>query len=191
MEHITVFNIIAPIYAWFYKVQTHAYRHVLNEIKKLNLNNTSKVLDIACGTGALSAVLAQNFNHVLAIDGSTQMLKQAKRIHKNQNIKFECLDLRNKLPYPNQSFDLITTAFFLHGLPSQDRLFILNEMKRVAKHIVIVDYYGQDNLAIKTVEFFENGDYFHYKKNFISEFMQVFPKNRIISIHKNVGIYLA
>ncbi len=190
MEHITLFDLIAPAYAWFYKHQTHAYQHVLNEVRKLNLDKNSKLMDIACGTGALSSVLAQDFNNVIALDGSKQMLKEAKRIHKNEDIEFSLVDLRQGIPYPDQSFDLITTAFFMHGIPSKDRIFILNEMKRVAKHVMIIDYYGQDNILIRTVEFIENGDYFNFKKDFIHEFKLCFKQNQIIPLHKNVGIYI-
>ncbi len=189
MEHIKLFDLIAPAYAWFYKYQTHGYQHVLNEVKKLNLNKNSKVMDIACGTGALSSVLAQDFDNVLAIDGSKKMLNQAKRIHKNQNIEFALVDLREGIPHSDNSFDLITAAFFMHGIPSKDRIFILDEMKRVAKHVMIIDYYGHDNVLIKLVEFIENGDYFNFKKEFVHEFKHCFKQNQIMPLHKNVGIY--
>lgn len=187
MKHIALFELIAPIYALFYSRQIRAYQKVLPKI--LSMNNESKVIDIACGTGGLTAVLAQHFTHVLALDGAANMIKEAKKIHVNSSIEFNHLNVLEGLPYANQSFDLITTSFFLHGINSQDRLVILKEMKRVSKRVLIVDYYGKSNFFIDLVEYFEGGDYFNFKKTFVNEISDIFDTVEIIPLHKSVAMY--
>lgn len=188
MKHIELFDLIAPIYALFYSLQHKAYKRVLPYVN--HLDTQSKVLDLACGTGGLTGILNSHFKSIIAIDGSQKMLKEAKRLHPHQSIEWVQHNLLDGLDYPNQSFDLISTAFFLHGIKQEERLFILNEMKRVSKSICILDYYGPSHLMIDIVEKLEGGDYFNFKKQFEEELKQVFDTIRIIPLHKNVALYL-
>lgn len=190
MKHITLFNLIAKPYALFYKYQHKHYAGILPVLSQLNLESNAKVVDLACGTGALTGLLSEKFRHVDAYDGSAKMLNEARRLHKDQAIEFIEYDLRQELPLKDQSVDLMTTSFFLHGIPKKDRLRVLNEMKRCAKNIVIMDYSRKTNPLIRLVEWVENGDYFYFRKHFLEEFNLVFPVNEVIEFNDHVNFYM-
>ncbi len=88
-------------------------------------------LDVACGSGKLTAELArlagQN-GKVVGLDFSPQMLEVARRDH--PGIEFLEGDALN-LPFENATFDALTIAFGLRNLA--DPVRGLREMKRVVK----------------------------------------------------------
>jgi demethylmenaquinone methyltransferase/2-methoxy-6-polyprenyl-1,4-benzoquinol methylase len=79
----------------------------------------SRVLDLCCGTGDMTAALLQlrpqRAAPVIGLDFSAEMLDRA-RVKLNQaNSEFVQADALH-LPYPDQTFDLITSAFGFRNL---------------------------------------------------------------------------
>jgi ubiquinone/menaquinone biosynthesis C-methylase UbiE len=92
-----------------------------------------RTLDVACGTGFLTRHLRGD---VVALDQSTQMLAlagaQAPRAKLAQG---DALDL----PFPEGSFDRVFTGHFYGHLEADDRRRFLDEARRVAPELVVVD----------------------------------------------------
>lgn len=101
------------------------------------------VIDIACGTGAQVFRLAEKAKRVVGIDLSESMIKYAWnqcKIRRIENIEFVVADATKLLPFDDNEFDVAIMSLALHQFPPAAYEPILNEMKRVAKRIVIVDY---------------------------------------------------
>ena len=68
------------------------------------------VLECACGTGLLTAVLAPRCRSMVATDFSEKMLARAeKKCAKFGNVRFEKADIL-RLPYPDAQFDAVVAA---------------------------------------------------------------------------------
>jgi SAM-dependent methyltransferase len=95
--------------------------------KRADLNETSRILEVGCGTGAiLSEVLESSSLHGFDID--PYALAQCKvHVPAASLVQGDALGL----PYANQSFDIVYCHFLL--LWVTDPLEALLEMKRVAK----------------------------------------------------------
>lgn len=103
-------------------------------IAMLQKENPTHVLDLACGTGALSWKMCNNLNvNVVGLDLSPEMLQMAKR-------KGTCNDQSTKqpvfvegeaerLPFEDHHFDAITIAFGIRNF--RDRAAALREAFRV------------------------------------------------------------
>jgi len=92
---------------------------------------TQSVLDIGCGTGALlSLIQEQNKTaQVFGIDLSGEMIKIAKaKLGKDVDLRVSDSE---KLPFKNESFDVVTCTFSFHHYPNA--LIVLSEMRRVLK----------------------------------------------------------
>jgi demethylmenaquinone methyltransferase/2-methoxy-6-polyprenyl-1,4-benzoquinol methylase len=82
-------------------------------------NPASRVLDLCCGTGDMTAALLklrpESGEPVTGLDFSAQMLDRARIKHARANAVFVQADALH-LPYPDHSFDLITSAFGFRNL---------------------------------------------------------------------------
>lgn len=100
------------------------------------LTDGGSALDVACGSGKLTAELARIAGpkgRVVGLDFSPQMLEVARRDH--PGIEFVEGDAL-KLPFDDASFDASTIAFGLRNLA--DSIAGLREMLRVVKRRAVV-----------------------------------------------------
>jgi ubiquinone/menaquinone biosynthesis C-methylase UbiE len=94
------------------------------------------VLDVGCGTGTLAIALNQKVapGEVHGIDASPQMIEVANEKSARAGL---AIDLRvaliETIPFPDHSFDLVTTSLMLHHLPDDLKRSGLVEIRRVLK----------------------------------------------------------
>lgn len=86
-----------------------------------------KILDLGCGTGDLTAVLAAKGADVLGIDNSAEMIVKARYGH--PELMFAEIDAL-ELPY-DEEFDTVFSNSVFHWIPDVDRL--LSEIRRALK----------------------------------------------------------
>lgn len=102
-----------------------------------------KVIDIACGTGALSLELSGRAGQVTGIDLSEDMINTARLVaskRQTQNVSFGLLDATDLSCYPDFSFDVAVSTLAIHQFDPETGLKVLTEMKRVGRRIIIADY---------------------------------------------------
>ena len=182
-DHIKLFDKIASIYQWFFKLQIRSYQKTIQEYDEyLNISQGDRVLDLGCGTGAFTYSLKENGYKVIGIDASSSM------INKSRQNKVNCIqsNIIEGLDFPDNSFDLVTAAYVVHGLDKRDRFKLYNEAKRLTKDQVIFhDYQQKDNLIfylIDIIEYLEGGDYFSFRNNAFTEMKKTFNTVKIIDI---------
>ena len=94
------------------------------------------VLDVGCGTGTLAVAIEAKVapGEVHGIDASPQMIAVAdgKAAKANLGIDFQ-VALIEALPFPDGSFDLVTSSLMLHHLPDDLKRAGLAEIRRVLK----------------------------------------------------------
>ena len=79
-------------------------------LKGKDINQNTRILDAACGTGQTAAYLAETFGcYVTALDRHPVMIEKAKkRFNKNKSLKIELIlgDVEN-IPLPDGLFDIV------------------------------------------------------------------------------------
>lgn len=102
-----------------------------------SLRAGGSALDVACGSGRLTAELARQSagGRVVGLDFSPRMLEVARRDH--PRIEFVEGDALN-LPFADGTFDAATIAFGLRNLA--DPVGGLREMTRVARRGVVLEF---------------------------------------------------
>ena len=106
--------------------------------RETRLRAGGSALDVACGSGKLTAELARlagRGGHVVGLDFSPEMLAVARRDH--PSIEFLEGDALH-LPFPDATFDAATIAFGLRNLA--DPVRGLGEMARVAARAVVLEF---------------------------------------------------
>lgn len=103
------------------------------------------VADLGCGTGNAAEHMAPFVKRVIAVDGSTPMLKAAeKRLEGFENIDFVEGDLLS-LPLDDESVDAALCVLVAHHLDDPQRA--INEMRRILRPggvALIVDMFEHD-----------------------------------------------
>lgn len=89
-----------------------------------------KILDAGCGAGPLTAALRERGAAVTGIDSSVAMLALARQ-RLGGDVPLELVDLRDRLPFDDETFDDVVAPLVLHYL--QDWGPTLAEVRRVLK----------------------------------------------------------
>ena len=87
------------------------------------------ILELGCGTGKNTALLAAIGEHVQALDFSAGMIEKARAKVTAPNVTFEIGDITKRWPAKDQSFDLIVCNLVLEHI--EDLNFIFAEASRV------------------------------------------------------------
>ena len=137
-----------------------------------------RALDLCCGTGDVAFALAGQGVEVTGLDFSEPMLAVARKrcagvaVSLNRqspiaNPQFLQGDAQ-QIPFPDQSFDIVTVSYGLRNLSSWERG--LSEMWRVAKsggRLLVLDFGKPDNAAWRAI-------YFAYLRWFVPVFGKIF-----------------
>ncbi len=130
-----MFDEIAPKYDFMNNIISFGFHGIIKKISvnKLELKNETKALDLCCGTGDITRLLSKRkeVEKVTGVDYSKKMLEIAREkisSSKTEFIEADCL----KLPFEDDSFDLITMCFGLRNI--EDKNSALSEIKRVLKN---------------------------------------------------------
>ena len=106
--------------------QDHLFKQLQN---RLSAHSPSRILDLGCGTGKNAAILAQKFPNAIlhGLDQSSNMIKEAKKNHPLQNIRWHCDDF---IHFPHQTYDLIISNASLHWSKNTKAL-----LKKCSQHL--------------------------------------------------------
>lgn len=89
------------------------------------------VLDLGCGNGQNSIKASRYAKEVIGVDIDESLLAIAQKSTQAKNIDFKKLDLEERLPFKNSSFDKILFLDVLEHLEKRDQT--LQEVKRILK----------------------------------------------------------
>ncbi|MDQ2053292.1 MULTISPECIES: class I SAM-dependent methyltransferase [Halobellus] len=107
------------------------------------------VLEIACGTGRFTVMLAERGANIVGLDISNAMLAQGREKARQAGVDDHIEFLRGdaaRLPFPDNHFDAVFAMRFFH-LAETPAKFIA-EMARVSKDIVFFDTFNEQSTRV-------------------------------------------
>jgi len=144
----SLFNTIAPTYDRInhllsFGLDRHWWNRTARTFSATLKDPSAKVLDICCGTGDLTAALMAlrpaKSEPVTGLDFSSEMLTRARKKYASANALWIEGDAMH-LPYPNNSLDLVTSAFGFRNLSNYaDALTEIHRVLRPGGQIGILD----------------------------------------------------
>ncbi len=102
-----------------------------------------KILEIACGTGRFTVMLADRNADVTGIDISPAMLTQGRDKAQAASVQQYLEFLRGdaaRLPFPDNTFDAVFAIRFFHLADNPSHF--LTEMRRVASEVILFDTFN-------------------------------------------------
>jgi len=162
-------------------------------IKKLNLKQNYKVLDIACGTGLNFKhieKLIKNNGKIIAIDYTKEMLKQAKKLIKKNNytniklIKANAENIKLKT-----NFDAIISTLGFSSIPNHKAALknAVNSLKKGKKLVMLegkLFNFKPLNIIMPLLRWSKSWD---KNKNLIKDVKELFPNKDIKVKEYNLG----
>src|SRR5688572_28996258 len=96
--------------------------YALDLVSRLQDKKYADILEIACGTGRVTAHLAKSVRHgtLTATDLNPDMITVAKDIVQNDSIKWIPADAM-QLPFDDSSFDLVVMQFGIMFFPDKEK----------------------------------------------------------------------
>ncbi|MEK6826172.1 MAG: class I SAM-dependent methyltransferase [Nanoarchaeota archaeon] len=141
------FNILTPLFDTLCSIIGLGKEYRKRIIKNLPIEKDKlKILDAGCGTGSLAIELKKlNSRLVLyGIDADSNILDIAKKKAKEKNLSiYYQQGVLEKLPFPNEYFDVVYSSLVLHHLGTREKQEALNEIYRVLRKdglFLLVDF---------------------------------------------------
>jgi ubiquinone/menaquinone biosynthesis C-methylase UbiE len=113
-----------------------------------------RLLDVGCGTGASTAALLDVYPEadVVAVDASTEMLREARRKRWPGAVRFVQANAQNLGPAVSGPFDGILAAYLLRNLPGPDAALLqFHELLRPGAPLAVHDYSVRDSFRSRVV----------------------------------------
>lgn len=111
----------------------------------------ARVLDLPCGTGRFSALIAHCGHQLIRADLSHGMVAHAQRLGPNEHVLGSlCCDLAHP-PLAEGSVDIVLVwRLFHHCRKRGDRETVLRQARRLARRYVIISYYNRASITYWT-----------------------------------------
>lgn len=122
--------------------------HLSEVVKRSGVEKHHRVLDIATGAGFLALEFAKKADIVMGCDLTRNMLLKAREKEMSLGLKntgFLLSDVES-LPFPDESFDIVSCRFAFHHFPNPDKALL--EMNRVCRDkLVLVDGVSSEDVV--------------------------------------------
>ncbi len=157
---------------YYDSLHRRALRKVLGTIQ-----NGAKVLDVGCGVGRWSIMLAKQGCDITGVDMSPQMLVLAKRNAAAENLKINFIESpADSLDLPENSFDVILSVTVLHHIIDDEK-----KRKTIENLMRILKPGGKLILLEKTK--IENIKEFHVTPLTVDGWKSIIPGSKITETH--------
>jgi ubiquinone/menaquinone biosynthesis C-methylase UbiE len=137
----SIYDILEPVL--LLGKQAEYDKHI---VSLLDLNDSDRVLDLGCGTGVLTRMIADRLKAdaggtAIGIDAAGKMIKVARKKRATINCIFEVMAAES-ISYENDSFDAVVSSLFFHHVQMDLKEKALSEAFRVMRpggRLVIAD----------------------------------------------------
>ena len=130
------FNKLTGYYDWLIRFFLKEHQWKAKLIENIHNSEPENILDIGCGTATLTIMLKKEFAQarVTGIDGDENILKIASKKVKSLDLNIELKQaLSYKLPYNDNSFDIVVSSLMLHHMTDENKIKTIREVHRVLR----------------------------------------------------------
>lgn len=152
-------DILTPLYDPLVRLTTRELTFKGRLLDEAGIGETTRILDVGCGTGTLLLLMRRRSKSLLAIglDGDMNVLaiarsKAVRRKEKIALIQAFCFDI----PFADGTFDRVFSSLMLHHLTRSEKIQTLEEIFRVLRpggELHVADWGQPHNLLMRILAF--------------------------------------
>jgi ubiquinone/menaquinone biosynthesis C-methylase UbiE len=126
----------------------HYYPYLLSHVPQ----GCERALEIGCGTGSFTRLLAQRSRKVVALDFAARMIAVAReRSQDTSNIDFRVADART-WEFPVRAFDCVASIATMHHLELASMLAAMGRALRAGGVLLVLDLYAPQGAVDRLVD---------------------------------------
>ncbi len=113
------------------------------------ISDGQRVLEVACGTGRFTTMLADRGADIVGLDISREMLEQGRKRAAEAGLSGTVEFMRgdaSRLPFPDDHFDSVVAMRFFHLM--DDPVPFITELRRVSRNQVFFDTFNRRSLRV-------------------------------------------
>jgi trans-aconitate 2-methyltransferase len=172
-------------------------RHILlfRELKQLGLTARSNVLELGCGIGVMTSLIARQVKQgqVEAVDISPVSVAEAKkRLKQQQNVHFVVVDL-NCFESSRKDFDIITLLDVLEHIPEEDHAELFLKIGRLMhrQSVLFISIPTPDSIVYEKLHFPENVQVIDQELRVDILISRAYQAGLELEFFKTIGIWAA
>src|SRR5579871_6507897 len=143
------------------KMENHHLDITEKTIRRMNLRPGERVLDLGCGSGWATRLLArlvsdgpEGFGQVVGVDVSDEMIRQARAASKDFENVMYVWGSATQIPWEENFFDKVLSVESFYYYPDQDR--VLAELFRVmaprGRMFILINLYRDNPYSLRWVD---------------------------------------
>jgi SAM-dependent methyltransferase len=126
----------------------HYYPYLLSHVPE----GCERALEIGCGTGSFTRLLAARSREVVALDFAPRMIGVAReRSQAWSNVDFRVTDART-WAFPTEAFDCVASIATMHHLPLASMLATMGRALRAGGVLLVLDLYEPEGVVDRLVD---------------------------------------
>ena len=183
---------------WLYHFLVDPLLRRVHRLVRSQVKPGSTLIDVGCGTGELLFSLADVGSELVGVETSNRMWSFANRQARTRgfnNVQILFGDGAKLANYSAGFFDYAIACMVLHEMDASQRLPLLEEMKRLAPNLILVDYRvpPPTNLAAAMCRFIERLAGIRHFRNYTSFVngggLQPFYETLGLTVQKKLTFY--
>ncbi len=106
----------------YLKFKNERTQPAMDLVNRINIDSPKKIIDIGCGPGNSTQILAQRFHnaYIVGVDNSLNMIETARRDY--PNLDFKTCDASKDLSTLDNNFDIVFSNACIQWIPDHSQL---------------------------------------------------------------------
>jgi 2-polyprenyl-3-methyl-5-hydroxy-6-metoxy-1,4-benzoquinol methylase len=157
-QQVRYFDTLARLFERYAEMEADSYTPWLTAVVPDRAGRGSRAVDLGCGSGRFTGLLAERYDEVLAVDIAERLLEIARAKRARPNIRYECRSLWDVTADRDGRFDVVMCINTINHVRDHDRVLPhIRGLVSPGGHAVLVDIVYDDSRPRSRLWHYQDG----------------------------------